>query len=320
MNAQTLYAVLTSLASAEERRSVDTPVEVEAPSAPSTEPAEKEWVKIASDLVRPRVAHFCKKVCFDNRRQYRCTVDPAWSRAPRDAALCDWGNATYLWMLEELCSEKRIERVRSGAVSSVEGYWHTLVNSLPFWERFKDWRFRRRIRVPAYIKALDADAHRIFWLLCDNDSVPNMAQRLSRSEVDVARVVREIKRALQARGRIDLLQPVETVSLSGWIGDEGEESELPLPAVEMAPEDRELQGKVRDAYESLSWQEQFVIDAMVTDGLGARAVLQALIDQNISLDGVTLPQTLNVQHIYYFLRKTLARVAKLAALSEGMES
>lgn len=288
--------------------------------APASFPSDKEWVGLASEVVRPRVVHFCKKYCFDNRRQYRCTVDPSWSVAPRDSALCEWGNATYLWMLEELCSEKRLERVRTGAVSSVEGYWHTLVNSLPFWERFKDWRFQRRIRVPAYIKALDVDAHRIFWMLCDHDDVPNMAQRLGRNEQEVAQVARDIQRILHERGRTELLRRIEVISLTGLIDADGNETELPLPTTDVVPEDRELHAKVRAAYEKLTWQEQFIVDAMVTDGLSARAVLQALVDQNISLDGVTLPHMLNVQHVYYFLRKVLSKVAKLAALDpeEGL--
>lgn len=279
----------------------------------SIEASAENMVSLASAVAQSKLAAFCKTFCFDHRKTYRCTVDEHWGTRAADAPLCDWGNATYLWMIEDLAGPGRLDKLRAKGVASLEAYWRTVVKSLPFWERFKDWRFQRRIRVPAYIKAIDDDAHRIFWLLCDGDTVPNMAQRLGRAETEVTHIVASIHRELHKRGRAHLLETRVLVSLTR--ADEDDDAEDQDFVSNDLPLDEQIhQQRVNAAYRELSWQEQWIIDAMVVDGLSARDALTALVEQQVSLDGATTPDALNVQHVYYFLRKTLAKLRAVMVL------
>lgn len=282
-------------------------------------PSRADLLSLASQIVQARVAPCCKRYCFDNRARHQCTVDKRWGLSSASAPLCEWGNATYLWMMEELASDTKLASLKGKGVVHVDRYWQTVVNSGLFWERFKDWRFRRRLRVPAYIKALHPNAHRIFWALCDGDSVANIAQRLGRGEVEVAEVVALIRRALSVRGRGDLLEPTKVVPLHLDAPDEDEGHELDIPAETESHEETDLRARLLAAYSKLTWQEQFLIDAMIIDELSAADTLQALVEQGVSLDGATPPQALNVQNVYYHLRKTVARLRKLASIDEDLK-
>ncbi len=271
--------------------------------------------RLANGLVQAKVATFCKKFCFNNRRIHRCTVDPKWGRGESTAPLCDAGNATYLWMLEQLAGEHRIVALEAKGISSLEAYWRKVMGSRPFWERFKDWRFGRRIRVPAYVKALDKDAHKVFWFMCDGDAAPNIAQRVGRPEAEIARLVGQINRELQRRNHAGVPVVPQTESLTRWTEhDESEQAELASEEIE--PDEHLWRQHVMEAYGSLTWQEQFIVDAMVVDGLSAKAVLTALQVQNIQLGEDCDPNQMNVQSVYYFLRKTLAKVQKIALTVE----
>lgn len=273
-------------------------------------------VNLAQTMVAPRLPTLCKRFCGNNRQRYHCTVDPHWTRAGAGAHLCDWGNATYVWTLDQLIGEARVERWRDQDPSSIGRYFGKVLYSVWFMERFKDWRFQRRIRVPPYIKAIDVDAHKIFWGLCDHDTVPNMAQRLNRAETDVARIVRQIQCELSARNKLMTLQSRQTVPLDHHSEDEDYGTDAVLVSPELSHEQQVLNDQVQQAYQQLTWQEQFVVDAMVVDGLGAKEVLASLLEQGVALDGSSSPATQSIQTVYYFLRKTLTKLRNLAQLND----
>jgi len=273
-------------------------------------------VTLAQAMVAPRLPTMCKRFCGHNRQRYYCTVDPRWTRADDGAPLCDWGNAAYVWTLDQLIGEARIERRRDEDLSTTERYFAKVLHSVWFMERFKDWRFQRRIRVPAYIKAIDIDAHKIFWGLCDHDTVPNIAQRLNRGETDIARIVRQIQFELLTRNKLMALQSRQMIPLEHHAEGEDYETDTELVSPELSHDQQVLNDQVQRAYQQLTWQEQFVVDAMVVDGLGAKDVLASLLEQGIALDGSSPPETQSIQTIYYFLRKTLAKLRVLAKLND----
>lgn len=278
----------------------------------------EELITLASRVVQTQVMSCCKRYCFDNRTRYQCTVDKHWGLSRANAPLCDWGNATYVWMMDDLASDNKLERLLTKGIIHVDRYWQKVVRSTVFLERFKDWRFRRRLRVPPYIKALDSDAHRIFWALREGDHPANIAQRLGRPEPEVIKLIGRIHRTLAKRNRSDLLAQTTIVPLHG-MDAEDEVYELNIPAEISSHEDSDLCSRLTTAYSMLTWQEQFLVDSMLIDELRAADVLQALLQQGVSLDETVPPQALNVQHIYYHLRKTLAKLRKLAGIDQESE-
>ncbi|WP_455206020.1 hypothetical protein, partial [Kaarinaea lacus] len=268
------------------------------------------------DVFEENVSSLCKTYCYTNRYQFICTVDGQWGRPNKEtASLCEWGNSAYAWMLEELSHPNRLEKIAGEKLLVVKKYFTKIIHSTIFLERFKNWRFQRQIRVPEYIKTLDADACKVFWWLCDQDTIPNIAQRLSRSEHEVHQLVQKIQVELHKRHRSHLLNLERLVPFSN-LQPEDDASVTPDVHYEDTPlEDRELHNKVKHGYDKLSWMEQFVVDSMVIDGLSAQSVVHSLAEQNLTTDDRIAPTDLNAQHVYYFLRKTLTKLKNLVEIA-----
>ena len=288
-------------------------IEQEAGAHSSEECEILELRSLLDTLIANRLMQLCKQYCYGSRVQFRCTLDDNWGASDKVAPLCEWGNASYVWFVDELLKEQRREKIQDSSLISIKKYYNKVIHSVIFLEQYKNWRFRRRIRVPEYIKSIDADAHRIFWYLVDKDNVSNIAQRLNRDRREVARIVDSIVRILHQRGRSHLLELQNIVPLSslGMEADDAPDSRwLDSTIDELA--DR---SKIYAAYKRLTWLEQFVIDAMVIDRLSAKSVLTSLVQQKVTVDARIKPEDLNSQHIYYFLRKSLGKLRRLADMA-----
>lgn len=272
-----------------------------------------QFHQITDELINLRLKPLCKKYCFNNRYQYYCTIDPSWGQSDGAAAFCEWGNASYSWFLEELSNDKRLEKVRGETSNAITRYFSKIVHSIAFLERFKNWRFQRRIRVPDYIKAIDIDAHKIFWGLCDQDTAANIAQRLGRKQNEVSRIITRINQELARRNKNHLLNLTELVSLTGFYQSEDElPADADIPSSDMDVDQLKNIATVKAAYSRLTWLEQFVLDSMIVDELSAKSVLETLINQNISVDERIEAADQNIQHLYYFFRKTLTKLKQTA--------
>lgn len=269
-------------------------------------------------LIEKRTVQLCKEFCYQHRYEYYCTVDGKWGVSCEQSALCEWGNATYAWMLDDLLKSNRVKPFAGKSSESTVKYFSKIIHSQIFKERFKDWRFGRRIRVPEYIKVLDKDAQKIFWRLCDHDEPENIAQQLGRPFHDVAQVVERIHRELHRRNKIHLLLGTTNVAMDEL--DEGETLNIAgtgrcaASQYEQWYEEERAKETVMNAYRKLSWKEQYVLDAMVVDGLKAGHVLQALRSIGISLTDDVPPSELTEQKVYYFLRKTMVKLKKLTGI------
>lgn len=263
--------------------------------------------EIANNVVKQYINSLCKKLCFGNRYQYKCTLDNQWDHSEKGALFCEWGNGSYEWMLSELNHLKNQHVSKNNKILHLERYFRKVVTSISFWERYKNWRFQRRIRVPDYIKALDSDASKIFWGLYEQDSHENMAQKHDRSLNEINTLVAQIYTELHKRKRSYILEKNMSVSLSDE-DDKLDEDIISSENKNTSYENIVLHESVMDAYKTLNWQEQYILDVMVIDELPATAVLQTLKDQSISIDNKTDPQDLNIQQIYYFLRKTVDKL------------
>ena len=69
--------------------------------------------KVINALIHPIITYqthrFCRRFCYGKQYGYVCTL-PSQSalKAPVNAQLCEYGNASYAWMLEDLTHDKRL--------------------------------------------------------------------------------------------------------------------------------------------------------------------------------------------------------------------
>jgi hypothetical protein len=217
-------------------------------------------------------------------------------------------------MLDDLTNANRLRQYEGKHGARLNDYIYRIANSLPFYERWKDWRFGRKVHVPTYIQDLGPDAGKVFLGLRSQEAIANIAQRLGKSQADTEDLCQRIIIILTKRNRLHLLDPPNTVSLSTLNQNEEESGgggEADVPYFDLAPEQQETHAKLWQVWKKLTAVEQFVLEAMLIDELDANDVLAALIKLDISLtDGVPAEQT-NRQQLYYFRRKTLAKLAQL---------
>lgn len=282
------------------------------------QPTRLESIRIiAEPLIARASKDLCKQHCRGERYRWRCTIDDAWNRGTRDAPLCDRGNETYEWLWRDLLGGSKIEKFKDSGAEGIERYFNKTLSSGPFYERFKDMRYGDRVRVPPYILALGAVARRVFWLLRKQQPTEVIARLVEQSESQVDATIREIRARLQSHGALRLLHPVVEIAL----GDDVEESleaegiTADTPTADAALTEAEEQHQVQSAFRKLSWEEQYVIEALTLDKLPAGAVLKALADEGIVIAGINEPGSQESkgaeQHLYYFHRKALARLRQI---------
>ena len=222
-------------------------------------------------------------------------------------------------MLEDLTGVNRLLSYEGRNGASLLGYLTKIADSREFLGRWRDWRFKRRVRVPAYIDVLDEDADRLFRWMVDRDEVPNMAQRLDRDEDEIREIWERIVVELTKKRRLHLLDGTREVSMTslgrpGDANDEYDGSEYEIPHYDVPMEDLQLREIVREAWKKLNYIEQFVLEAMGIDELTAKETLRALTEEGLSVKDGVPPENLKLQDIYYFYRKTVSKLASFTGL------
>ena len=274
--------------------------------------AQRAVNRLAAPLIEFQNDRFCKRFCRGNRYRLRCSLPRPLGGAPADAAGCEWGNAGYGWMLEQLCGATRLGRYAGRA--RLFDYLYTIANSAAFYERWKDWRFGRRHRVPAYIAELGSGAGAVYHGLCAGSSSAEIAQQAGLDEDRVERLAGDIVLCLTRRGRLYLLDPPREESLSRD-AVEGAAHQRDVAVDDDSVERDESRERLLAAWAQLDPVEQFVLEAMIVDGQSAEQVLAALRATGVSIKaGVDAADT-DPQQLYYFRRKALARLASI--LHEG---
>ena len=278
---------------------------------------EKNARQQVNALVQPiidfQTSRFCKRFCNENQHLYRCTLKPPMGSMHHDAAWCEWGNASYGWMLNDLSRDKRLLKYQGINGASLFDYFYQIANSLPFYERWKDWRFGRKIHVPTYIQSLSPDAAGVFWGLRAGDNLVMLAQKISRPLADVEQLAQSIIYLLTEKKRLHLLNPPKLVSMTESMDDsesDQEDRQIELASYDEAIEVQEDKQRLQQAWAQLDPVEQYVLEALLIDELDAEDVLSALRKLGLSIKkGVSAEQT-DRQQLYYFRRKTLARLAE----------
>ncbi len=280
-------------------------------AAAGEEIARRHVNELVEPVINYQSGRFCKRFCRENKFNYRCTLNPPITQSVKSAGLCEWGNASYGWMLNDLCSRQRLLKYEGRNGASLFAYLYQIANSLPFYERWKDWRFGRHIHVPTYIQELGSHAGRVFLLLRSNESIENIAQTLSLSLVKTEKLCQQVVLLLTQKQRLHLLNPPMNISLTESADDSSSTHQKDLADYDEPAESLQQKQQLNDAWKKLNSVEQFVIEALTIEEQDAKHVLQALIKMDISIkDGVEAKDT-SVQQLYYFRRKTLAKLATI---------
>ncbi len=273
--------------------------------------------KRVNDLLTPIIQYqtdrFCKRFCKENRYQFRCTLNSPIGSPPADASLCEWGNGSYAWMLDDLSSPNRLKKYQARNNATLFDYCYVIANSLPFYERWKNWRFGRNIHVPVYIQALGESAKIVFYGLRSKQSIEQICQQTSRSVQETKALSREIIKLLAQKNRLYLLSPPQNISLTQDDTDESAQSAIvsETASYDQAIETIEDKQLLSAAWKKLSPIEQFVIEALVIEDQDAEIVLNSLKRLNISFKKNVAAEDLDRQQLYYFRRKTLSKLHDL---------
>jgi len=293
--------------------SVKDQLELAEAAASGEKNAREEINALVQPLIDYQTTRFCKRFCNENQYLYRCTLKPPMGSMRSDVAWCEWGNASYGWMLNDLSHDKRLLKYQGINGASLFDYFYQIANSRPFYERWKDWRFGRKVHVPTYIQALSPDAARVFLSIRSGDNIALIAQKLSRPLNKIEDLVQSIICLLTEKKRLHLLDTPKLVSMTEAIDDtdsEQSDRQIELASYDVPIELQEDKQRVQQAWLKLEPVEQFVLEALLIDEQDAEDVLAALEKMELSIKkGVSADQT-NRQQLYYFRRKTLVRLAE----------
>jgi len=279
-------------------------------AADNDAPARKKVNDLIAPIIHYQTNRFCKRFCKENRSLYICTLKSPTGSPPADASLCEWGNGSYAWMLNDLSSASRLKKYQANNNATLFDYCYVIANSLPFYERWKDWRFGRKVYVPAYIQSLGKKAVTVFYALRSQQSIEQISQQTSQSVNQAKALSREIVKLLTQKNKLFLLNPPQNVSLTQDADESKTQSNIES---ETATYDEPIEIQEENLLLSKAWKnlnpvEQFVIEALVIEEQDAEVVLVSLRKLNISFKEGIAAENLDRQQLYYFRRKTLSKL------------
>ncbi|RKZ65970.1 MAG: hypothetical protein DRQ44_07355 [Gammaproteobacteria bacterium] len=280
--------------------------------------ARKQVNDLISPIIHCQTNRFCKRFCKENRLRFKCTLSSAVGSTPADASLCEWGNGSYAWMLNDLSSSNRLKKYQANNNATLFDYCYVIANSLPFYERWKDWRFGRKVYVPSYIQALGKKAVTVFYALRLQQPIEQISQQTSLSIEQTRELSRNIIKLLTRKNKLFLLKPAQIISISQEDAEDRAQSTLEAETAtyDEPVETREESLLLSKAWAKLNPVEQFVIEALVIEEQDADVVLNSLRKLAISFKTGVAAEDLDRQQLYYFRRKTLAKLQGLLARAE----
>ncbi len=290
------------------------------------EPAARSTVnEVARPYIQFQTDKFCRRFCQNQHLSARCTLSPPQGRpklSKTSDTLCDKANASYGWMLDDLTNERRLQRIRAESIAQLAAYFKTTANSLPFYERWKNWRFDRRVHVPEYISEIDEYAKTVFLQLRAGNNFAMIAQALGADEARVRAIIDKILIELTQRKRLHLLNAPKTVTFSELSpsnhhadhNNTNEDSGSGIAEFEdhtLSPEKLAYSLQIRKAWDKLDDVEQYIVESLVIENQDANTVLKTLAHLEISLKKNSSHIHNDRQQLYYFKRKTLEKLQKI---------
>jgi hypothetical protein len=281
-------------------------------AAENDAPARKKVNALLAPIIHYQTNRFCKRFCKENKSLFKCTLKSPIGLPPSDANLCEWGNGSYAWMLNDLSSASRLNKYQAKNNATIFDYCYVIANSLPFYERWKNWRFGRNIYIPSYIQTLGKTAITVFYALRSQQSIEQISQQTSQSTKQIKALSREIIKILVQKNKLFLLNPSHNISFT----QSSDDTAQPTIESETATYDATVENDEESLLLSKAWQqlntvEQFVIEALVIEEQDADIVLNSLKKLNLSFKQGVSADGLDRQQLYYFRRKTLAKLHTL---------
>ncbi len=282
--------------------------------------------EVARPYIQFQTDKFCRRFCQNQHLSARCTLSPPQGKPKSSKAsdtLCDKANASYGWMLDDLTNENRLQRIRAESISQLAAYFKTTANSLPFYERWKNWRFDRRVHVPEYIADIDEYAKVIFLQLRSGNNFEMIAQTVGANEAQVRSIVDKILIELTQRKRLYLLNAPKTLTFSEMTPSSGNHADqhstddvsgsgtAEFEDHSLSPEKLTYSLQIRKAWEQLDDIEQYIVESLVIENQDANTVLKALAHLEIPLKKNSSHLQNDRQQLYYFKRKTLEKLQKI---------
>lgn len=292
-------------------------------AAAGDEAAREAVSRLVHPLIQKKTNYFCKKHCHDHNRHYRCPLDYKWGLQEKDAPLCDLGNASYLWMLERLTAPEELLKFKGIRGAKLLTYLSKVVDSLPFNEKWKDFRFNRHIDVPAYIQDISPLAGKVYRWLIDRHPLGLIAQMAGAPIEKIEEVFELIVVELTERGKLHLLdnpnpKTIKAISLTG-LGQDEEDPESnavegEIPDYSWDPAVEEVRRRKDVVWKKLTAVERFVVEKMVMEDHEAMEVLDALMLAEISIKEGVPPEKIDRQQLFHFKRETIKKLRRLLGL------
>lgn len=287
-------------------------------AAQGEQTARRQVNELVHPLIDYQTNRFCQRFCDHNRYTYRCSLSRPVGSPPTDALLCEWGNASYGWMLNDLTRPARLRKYEARNQAGLFDYLYQIANSLPFYERWKDWRFGRKVNVPTYIQSIGPLAKKIFFSLRAGLDLSQIAAQLNTTLEDIELTTRKIVSTLTRRNRLHLLDPPRHQSLTAVSNEDDMDAsgQLDVAFIDESVINQDERDHINAAWKQLDSVEQFVLEALVINNTDAHSLLNALREMEISVKKGVSPEHTSVQQLYYFKRKTLGKLGELLQGSE----
>ena len=109
-------------------RSTQEQLELAKAAADGEKKARLEINSMVQPIIDYQTGRFCKRFCHENQYLYRCTLKPPMGPMHQDAAWCEWGNACYGWMLNDLTHSKRLLRYQGINGAGLFDYFYQIAH------------------------------------------------------------------------------------------------------------------------------------------------------------------------------------------------
>ena len=273
-------------------------------------------------LVEPLIAYqtdcFCKRFCGRNASSYQCSLanpvidksSPATTKT-KNKRVCEWGSASRHWMIDYLINKQRLLKFTNRHGDSLYDYFFQIINSLTFFQRWKDWRFGGA-STPLAIQNMGPAAVTVFKGLAQQRKLRFIADqaglKLSHVECLAEEIIRYLSDTHTCSALLSGSSSASTTSELMQEINEQDESKATALSNQQGNHDGIKSENLNTIWNELSATEQFVIEAIVINQQTEEMVLYALKIMDIRLKEGVLPEDTTVEMLHVFKTDSLLKL------------
>jgi len=274
--------------------------------------ARKQIELLVEPLIDFQTDCFCKRFCGRNYSKYQCSlVNPIIDESNlgiekiKNKRVCEWGNASHHWMLDYLINKQRLLKFTNRHGDSLYDYFFQIINSLAFFQRWKDWRFGVA-GISLAIQNMGPSAVTIFKGLGQQRKLSFIAEQENLKLSDVECIAEEIILHLSDTNTYQSLEFNNTPKSTPEIQQQNEST---ISAPTNTQDDAAASDVLNNGWSQLGITEQFVIEAMVVNQQAEETILYALKIMDIRLKEGVLPEDTTVDMLHSFKTNSLIKLA-----------